>query len=90
MWLEASVTNNDPSVIAEYYCDCIKQVSGVPRIVHANEGTENCKVAIIQCFLRRNGIDSFSGDTSFMYGRSVSNQRIEAWSSFLRKTESDW
>ena len=74
MWLEASVTNNDPNVIAEYYCDCIKQVSGVPRIVHAEW----------------NGIDSFSGDTSFMYGRSVSNQRIEAWSSFLRKTESDW
>ena len=25
-----------------------------------------------------------------MYGRSVSNQRIEAWWSFLRKTDSDW
>jgi len=35
LWLEASVTNNDPSVIAEYYCDYIKQVSGAPRIVRA-------------------------------------------------------
>ena len=25
-----------------------------------------------------------------MYGRSVSNQRIEAWWSFFRKTDSDW
>jgi len=36
LWLEASVTNNDPSVIAEYYCDCIKQVGGAPRIVRAD------------------------------------------------------
>lgn len=90
LWLEASVTNNDPSVIAEYYCDYIKQVSGAPRIVRADEGTENCNVAGIQCFFRRNGTDSFAGDKSFMYGRSVSNQRIEAWWSFLRKTDSDW
>ena len=27
---------------------------------------------------------------SFMYGRSVSNQRIEAWWSFLRKSDTDW
>lgn len=90
LWLEASVTNNDPSVIAEYYCDCIKQVGGAPRIVRADEGTENCNVAGIQCFLRRNGTDSFAGDKSFLYGRSLSNQRIEAWWSFLRKTDSDW
>ena len=55
LWLEASITNNDPSVIAEYYCDCIKQVRGAPRIVRADEGTENCNVAGIQCFFRRNG-----------------------------------
>ena len=65
LWLEASITNNDPSVIAEYYCDCIKQVRGALRIVHADEGTENCNVAGIQCFFRRNGIDSFAGDASF-------------------------
>jgi hypothetical protein len=27
---------------------------------------------------------------TFLYGRSVSNQRIEAWWSFLRKSETDW
>ena len=38
---------------------------GAPRIVRADEGTENCNVAGIQCFFRRNGIDSFAGDESF-------------------------
>ena len=90
LWLEANVTNSDPRVIAQYYCDCIKQVRGAPRIVRADPGTENCNVAGIQCFLRRNGSDSFAGEKSFMYGRSVSNQRIEAWWSFFRKTDSDW
>ena len=27
---------------------------------------------------------------SFLYGRSVSNQRIEAWWSFLRNNDTDW
>ena len=90
LWLEASFTNNDPRVIAEYYCDCIKQVGGAPRIVRTDESTENCSVAGIQCFFRRKSTDSFAGDKSFMYGRSVANQRIEAWWSFLRKTDSDW
>ena len=90
LWLEVGTTNNDPKVIAEYFCDCVKQLKGVPRIVRADEGTENCNVAAIQCFLRRNCHDVFAGDKSFMYGRSVSNQRIEAWWAFLRRSESDW
>ena len=89
LWLEASVTNNNPRVVARYFCNCVKQVGGVPRIDRDN-GTENCNVAGIQRFFRRDGDDAFSGDKIFMYGRSISNQRIESWWSFLRKTDSDW
>ena len=35
--------------------------------------------------MRRRHSDSFAGDKSFQYGKSVSNQRIEAWWSFLKK-----
>ena len=76
--------------MARYFCDCVKQVDGVPRIVRGDKGTENCNVAAIQRFFRRDGADAFAGDKSFLYGRSVSNQRIEGWWSFLRKTETDW
>ena len=47
-------------------------------------------IAAIQSFLRRNGTDSMAGEKSFLYGRSVSNQRIEAWWSFLRNNDTDW
>ena len=42
--LEGGVTKNDPSVKAEYSCDCIEHVEAAPRIFRADEGTENCIV----------------------------------------------
>ena len=85
MWLEVGTTNNDPAVVARYYVNCIREVGGTSRIVRANYGTENTFVAAIQRFLRHNSDDSFTADKSFLYGRSVSNQRIEAWWAQLRK-----
>lgn len=35
-------------------------------------------------------MDSMAGEKSFLYGCSVSNQRIEAWWSFLRNNDTDW
>ena len=90
LWLNVGPSNNDPRVIASYYLSCVHQIEGVPMILRGDRGTENSHVAGIQRFLRRNSCDAFSGTNSFMYGRSVSNQRIEAWWSFLRKSETDW
>lgn len=47
---------------------------GTPRILRCDLGTENTHVAFLQPFLRRNGTDCFSGEHSFRYGKSVSNQ----------------
>lgn len=90
LWLEVGTTNNDPRVIAKYYIDCVRKVGGTASIVRADCGTENVKVAGIQRFFRRNDTDAFSGNSSFMYGKSVSNQRIEAWWSQLRKGCTEW
>lgn len=48
-----------------------------PRIVRTDRGTENCTVAFLQPFLRRNGQDRLSKENSFQYGRSASNQVSE-------------
>jgi hypothetical protein len=66
------------------------QVGGLPRVVRADAGTENVNVSGIQRFLRKNVQDSFKSEKSFMYGKSTSNQRIESWWSFLRKSFTDW
>ena len=90
VWLEVGPTNNNPRVIATYFHECVKQLGGVPFIFRGDAGTENVYVAAMQRFFRRDGFDEFSGGKSFLYGRSVSNQRIEGWWSYLRKTETDW
>ena len=83
LWLEVGHTNKNPRVIAHYFISCVQQIGGLPRIIRADAGTENVNVSGIQRFLRRNDSDSFKGEKSFMYRKSTSNQRIEAWWSFL-------
>jgi hypothetical protein len=89
IWLEVEMSNNNPAAIAKYFVECIKKVGGTARIVRAEYGTENSYVAGIQRFMRHNSCDSFA-DKSFLYSRSVSNQRIEAWWSQLRRGCSNW
>lgn len=90
MWLEVGHTNNNPRTIASYFSDCIKQVGGVPWRCRSDAGTENVHVAAMQRFFRRNANDEFSGEKSFQYGRSTSNQRIESWWAYLKKSETSW
>jgi hypothetical protein len=78
VWLRASATNNDPRVIARYFMDAVVENDGCPRILRADMGTENTVVEQLQLFLRQD-------QQSFMYGRSVRNQRIESWWGILRR-----
>ena len=90
LWLEVGHSNNNPRIIASYFYECVRQLDGAPLICRGDAGTENGMVAAMQRFFRRDGNDAFSGEKSFLYGRSVSNQRIEAWWSYLRKTDTNW
>ena len=90
LWLRVVHSNNDPRVISSLYLSCIKEIKGVPRVLRGDRGTENVNVAGLQRFFRRDSVDVMARNKSFLYGRSVSNQRIEAWWSFLRKSETDW
>jgi len=79
LWLGVGPTNNDASFICQYFIDCVRQLGGTARIIRADHGIENGKVAAVQRFFRRNAQDDSAGMNSFLYGKSVSNQRIEAW-----------
>ena len=41
---------------------CTFTILGCPSIVRSDRGTENCNVAFLQPFLRRDGEDSFKGE----------------------------
>ena len=90
VWLEVASSNNDPRIIAQYFLDYVRQLGGTARIVRGDRGTENGNLAAIQRFFRRSMNDDFSGDKSFMFGKSTSNQRIEAWWGRLRQGCADW
>ena len=86
----AGPTSNDPSVICQYFVDCVRQLGGTARVIRADHGTENGYVAAVQRFFRRNAQGDGAEMDSFMYGKSVSNQRIEAWWSILGKDCAKW
>ena len=89
LWLDVGPTNNDPSVICQYFIDCVRQLGGTARVIRADHGTENGYVAAAQRFFRRNAQDDLAEMNSFMYGKSV-NQRIEAWWGMLGKDCTKW
>ncbi|XP_032228118.2 uncharacterized protein LOC116611723 [Nematostella vectensis] len=90
LWLKVGVTNNDPYVIATYFINYVYKHGNRATVIRGDCGSEHTHIAQIQRYLRADHGDSLSYEKSFLYGRSVSNQRIEAWWSFLRKTEKNW
>ena len=42
------VTNKDPSVIASYYLEAVKEYMGCPIVIRADPGTENVNVKQLQ------------------------------------------
>ena len=90
MWLEVGASNKDPKVIAYYYLNTIKNMKCAPRVIRSDCGTENSYISFLQPFIRHSHRDSLAGMKSFMYGKSTSNQRIEAWWSYLRRQGIHW
>lgn len=89
LWLEVASSSNDPRIVAQYYLDCVRQLGGTAYIVQGDRGTENGSLAAIQHFFCRSAED-LTGEKSFMFGKSTSNQRIEAWWGRLRQGCAEW
>lgn len=90
LWLQVASSNNDPKIVTRYYLDYVRQSRATARIIQGDKGTENVNVAAIQRFFRKDSGDDFSGEKSFIYGRSTANQRTEAWWGRLRQGCADW
>ncbi|XP_076850597.1 uncharacterized protein LOC143500366 [Brachyhypopomus gauderio] len=90
LWLVCGPTNNNPSVIARNFLSCAQKLGVVPMRLRTDCGTENGLMAAVQCTLRHQHTDYYSGVSSHVYGSSTSNQRIESWWSILRKGRSQF
>ena len=72
------------------YLNFISELEAIPRRIRTDCGTENCVLATIQCYFRREHTDEFAGHKVHVYGSSHSNQRIEAWWLCLRRNWSSF
>ena len=61
-----------------------------PTQLRSDRGTENTVLATLQMMQRHDGRDEFAGPRSYHYGRSVFNQRIEAFWSLLKRFFTQW
>ena len=86
LWLKLTKSNNDPRIIGDFFLNAILERDGCPTLIRTDRGTENSIMATALCFLRRNDTDSQSGINPHRYGSSHSNQRIEAWWAYLRRS----
>ncbi|CAH1233546.1 Hypp786 [Branchiostoma lanceolatum] len=70
--------------------DAVCQLGGCPLLTRSDPGSENVVVAALQATFREHGDDDFAGSKSHQYGRSVHNQRIEAFWSYLKPRLTYW
>lgn len=90
IWLELVKSNNNPKIPARLYLDAVENLKGCPRVVRSDCGTENVIIAGMQSYFRADGNDEFAGTKAHQYGSSPTNQRIEGWWSFFRRSNSSW
>ena len=83
-------SNNNPDIVGKLYLDYVKSVRRAPKKINGDRGTENLYIAAFQTYFRRDNIYESAAENSFLYGKSVSNQRIEAYQSQLRKCSTNW
>ena len=73
-------------VIAYYYLKKFEVINGTAIKIRTDLASEKSYVYGIQSFFRRNNNGKFSGNRSFQYSKSTSNQFIESWWSIYEKT----
>ena len=81
IWLRVTKTNN-PSVVATFYVDALKNVDA-PSILRTDCGTENRVMVAIQCYLHQDA-------EAHKFSTSVSNERIKNWWSLMRRGYTGW
>eukprot|EP00111_Clytia_hemisphaerica_P020283 TCONS_00059777-protein len=88
LWLSVGSSNNNPRMMASHFTRAVSEAGLVPRFVRGDRGGENVVIAGIQRFFHRQHDDD--GFSSFQFGSSIRNQRIEAWWSVFRRNRANF
>lgn len=83
IWLNITRSNNHPLVPAYFYKKASEELKLIPALLQTDCGTETGLMAGMQCALHQNS-------EAHRFVKSVTNQRIENWWSYLRRHYSSW
>ena len=87
IWLKVLASNNNPKMIGTLYLTYVSQSKITPRLVRSTKASENIIIAGLQrSFLRSTNF----ANSSFRFGSSTANQRIESWWSIMRISRLNW
>ena len=74
-------------MIGTWYLNYVSQSKVTPRLVRSDRGSENVVIVVLQrLFLRSTNF----ANSSFRFGSSTVNQRIESWWSIMRRSRLNW
>jgi len=90
VWLEVSVSNKNPEIIASYYIKAVKELGGIPLKISADDGTEHSIIQPIHVYLRSLSNNAVNVEDAFSIVSSMRNQRIESYWSKLRNDRIGW
>ena len=91
IWLRACDSNKNPHYVAFFYLNYIREINGVPVLVYSDRGTENSITRDLQYTLIWNHNDQYQGLSSYRYGSSTRNTRIERfWRDLTRMCGDTW
>ncbi|CAC5365819.1 unnamed protein product [Mytilus coruscus] len=85
LWLKAGPSNNNPTYIANFYLNFVKESRRIPRVVRADAGTKNVIVRDLQLALRFDHGDAMSELRSFSTGRSTEINVLKGYGEIFRK-----
>lgn len=85
LWLKVLRSNKNPNAISRFYLDMVLALGRVPQVIRCDAGTENVVVNDIHKVLRDDHADVRQGGPCRIVNRSLGNQRIEAFWSFLKR-----
>ena len=86
-WLKVMAINNNPKMIETLFLNYVSQSNITLRLVRSNKESENVVIAGLQRYMLRS--TSFL-NSSFRFGSSAANQRVESWWSIIWRLRLNW
>lgn len=82
-WCYIGISNQTAVSVNKQYLEMVRSTGQIPKLIRSDKGTETVLIARSHILLRRATNSTLSFERAYSFGKSVKNQRIEAWWNIL-------